>query len=100
MQEYEGIISRVASLTLRIISKIQVIQVYTPRSSNEDEEIIELYKDIVRIMENNKSHYKIIISDFNAKEQNDGGTVGTWVLLPEMRERLSWCSLQHKKPKK
>ena len=80
--EYEGRGSRVASLTMRINSKyhLQVVQVYAPASSHEDEEVEELYKEIARIMEKNKSHYKIIIGDFNAKvgqqQQGNGGTVG------------------------
>jgi hypothetical protein len=57
VQEYEVISSRVASLTLRINSKyhLQVIQVYAITTSHENEEIEELYKDVARIMEKNKS---------------------------------------------
>eukprot|EP00795_Rhopilema_esculentum_P010855 gene10855-biopygen13293 len=83
--EYEGESSRVTSLTLKVNSKyqLQVIQVY-------DEEVEELFEEIGKSMEKNKSQYKIVMGDFNAKvgqhHQSDGATVGNFV-LGERNER-------------
>eukprot|EP00795_Rhopilema_esculentum_P012550 gene12550-biopygen2593 len=69
--EYVGESSRVTSLTLKVDSKyqLQVIQVYAPTSSHNDEEVEELYEEIGKSMEKNKSQYKIVMGDFNAKEE-------------------------------
>ena len=80
------------SLTLKVISKyqLQVIQVYASTSSHSDEEVEELYEEIGKSMEKNKSQYKIIMGDFNAKvgqhHQSDGATVGKFG-LGERNER-------------
>uniref|UniRef100_A0A3P9KP93 Endonuclease/exonuclease/phosphatase domain-containing protein n=1 Tax=Oryzias latipes TaxID=8090 RepID=A0A3P9KP93_ORYLA len=90
--EYEGEGSRVTSLTLKVNSKyqLQVIQVYAPTSSHSDEEVEELYEEIGKSMEKNKSQYKIVMGDFNAKvgqhHQSDGATVGKFG-LGERNER-------------
>ena len=90
--EYEGAGNRVASLTLKINSKyqLQAVQVYVPTSSHNDEEVEELYEEVAKIMEKNKSHYRIIMGDFNAKVgqqlQGDGGAVGAFG-LGERNER-------------
>jgi hypothetical protein len=44
-----------------------VVQVYAPTASHDDEEIEELYEEVSNIVKENKSHFKIIIGDFNAK---------------------------------
>ena len=60
---------------------IQIIQIYAPTTSHEDEEVEELYEEISKAMDKDKSHYKIIMGDFNAKvgkhQQGDGKTTGT-----------------------
>eukprot|EP00795_Rhopilema_esculentum_P008762 gene8762-biopygen9749 len=90
--EYEGESSRVTSLTLKVDSKyqLQVIQVYAPTSSHNDEEVEELYEEIGKSLEKNKSQYKIVMDDFNAKvgqhHQSDGATVGKFG-LGERNER-------------
>ena len=90
--QYEGESSRVASLKLKVNSRyqLQVIQVYAPTSSHSDEEVEELYEEIARSMEKNKSHFKIIMGDFNAKvgqhHNSDGATVGQFG-LGERNER-------------
>ncbi|XP_065064756.1 craniofacial development protein 2-like [Rhopilema esculentum] len=90
--EYKGESSRVTSLTLKVNSKyqLQVIQVYAPTSSHNDEEVEELYEEIGKSMEKNKSQYKIVMGDFNAKvgqhHQSDGATVGKFG-LGERNER-------------
>ena len=84
--EYEGESSRVTSLTLKVNSKyqLQVIQVYAPTSSHNDEEVEELYEEIGKSMKKNKSQYKIVMGDFIAKvgqhHQSDGATVGKFGL--------------------
>ena len=90
--QYEGESSRVASLTLSVNRRyqLQVIQVYAPTSSHSDEEVEELYEEIARSMEKNKSHFKIIMGDFNAKvgqqHKSDGTIVGQFG-LGERNER-------------
>ncbi|XP_046862943.1 craniofacial development protein 2-like [Xenia sp. Carnegie-2017] len=90
--EYEGESSRVTSLTLKVNSKyqLQVIQVYAPTSSHSDEEVKELYEEIERSMDNNRSQFKIVMGDFNAKvgkhHRSDGATVGNFG-LGERNER-------------
>ena len=90
--EYEGAGNIVVSLTLKINSKyqLQVVQVYAPTSSHNDEEVEELYEEVAKIMEKNKSHYKIIMGDFNGKVgqqlQGDEGAVGAFG-LGERNER-------------
>ncbi len=80
--QFEGESSRVAMLTLRVNNRyqLQVIQVYAPTTSHSDEEVEELYEEIARTMEKDKSHFKIIMGDFNAKvgphQQSDGIAVG------------------------
>ena len=80
--EYKGVSSRVASLTLKISSKyqLQVVQVYATTTSHDDEEVEEFYEQITETIEKNKSYYKIIMRDFNAKtgahQQGDGITTG------------------------
>ncbi|MEE4247402.1 MAG: reverse transcriptase domain-containing protein [Kangiellaceae bacterium] len=84
--QFEGAGSRVVSLTLKINKKypMQVMQVYAPTSSHDSEEIEELYDEIEKEMRKNKSHYKIIMGDFNAKvgahHQSDGTRVGNFGL--------------------
>ena len=55
-------------LALKINNKyrLQVIQVYAPSPSYDDGEVEEFYDKLTKVMEQNKSHYKIIMGDFNA----------------------------------
>ena len=82
--EFRGDSSRVASLTIKINTKyyLQVVQVYAPTSTHEDEEVEEFYEEVSKIMSENKSYYKIVIGDFNAKvgghQQGDGAVVGQY----------------------
>ena len=84
MVEFRGDSSRVASLTIKINTKyyLQVVQVYAPTSTHEDEEVEEFYKVVSKIMSDNKNHYKIVIRDFNAKmsghQQGDGAVIGQY----------------------
>ena len=82
----EGESSRMVSLTLKVNGKyqLQVLQVDAPTSSHSDEEFEEMHEEVTRSMEKNKSHFKIIMGDFNAKigqhRQSDGATVGKYGL--------------------
>ena len=82
--EYRGDSSRVASLTIKINAKyhLQIVQVYAPTSTHEDEEVEEFYAEVSKIMSENKSYYKIVLGDFNAKvgshQQGDGAAVGQY----------------------
>ena len=80
--EFRGDSSRVASLPIKVNTKyyLQVVQVYAPTSTHEDEEVEEFYKEVSKIMSESKSYNKIVIGDFNAKvsghQQGDGAVVG------------------------
>ena len=82
--EFRGDSSRVASLAIKINKKyyIQVVQVYSPTSTQEDEEVEEFYEEVSKIVSENKSYYKIVIGDFNVKvgghQQGDGAVVGQY----------------------
>ena len=53
-----------------------------PTSTHEDEEVEEFYEEVSKIMSENKSYYKIVKGDFNAKvgghQQGDGAAVGQY----------------------
>ena len=57
MVEFRGDSSRVASLTIKINTKyyLQVVQLYAPTSTHQDEEVEELYAEVSKIMSENKS---------------------------------------------
>ena len=56
---FRGDRSRVASLIIKINAKyyLQVVQVYAPTSTHEDEEVEEFYKEVSKLMGENKSLY-------------------------------------------
>lgn len=64
-----SIFDRVASITLRLSERytIQIIQVYAPTTSYSEEDIEEVYNEITQALDDNNSHFKYIIGDFNAK---------------------------------
>ena len=55
--EYRGDSSRVASFTIKINTKyhLQVVQIYTPTSTHDDEEVEEFHAEVSKIMSENKS---------------------------------------------
>lgn len=59
---------RVAELVLNINTRYQlkIVQVYAPTSTHSEEEIDKFYNDLENILET-KSHYTIVMGDFNAK---------------------------------
>ena len=73
-----------ASLTIKINTKyyLQVVQVYAPTSTHEGEEVDKFYEEVSKIMSEDKSYYKIVRGDFNAKvgghQQGDGAVVGQY----------------------
>lgn len=48
-------------------STLQRINVYSPKSFTKDEDVIQLYEEITRAKQQEKSHYVIVIGDFNQK---------------------------------
>jgi len=66
---FRGISDRVAELTLRINYRYQItlVQVYLPTTDHPDEEVESVYEDIGNIISRSKSHYNIVMGDFNAK---------------------------------
>ena len=82
--EFRGDSSRVASLTIKINTMyyLQDVQVYAPTSTHEDEAVEEFYEELSKIMSENKSYYKIVIGEFNAKvggnQHGDTAAVGQY----------------------
>lgn len=83
IMKFEGISDRVVSITVKINKRysMQIVQVYAPTTSYDDDEVEEFYEEVTKALESNKSHYKFIIGDFNAKigkhQQSDGKTTGS-----------------------
>jgi hypothetical protein len=69
ISEVKGVNERLAQITLKLNKKysINIIQVYAPTTSHEDEEVDKLYEEINRLMKTSKVHYNLVIGDFNAK---------------------------------
>ena len=73
--------NRVASVTIRISKryKIRIIQVYAPTSVSSQEELEEFYDDLQTEMRYKKTHYLVIMGDFNAKVgKRDEDCVGSF----------------------
>jgi endonuclease/exonuclease/phosphatase family metal-dependent hydrolase len=72
--------SRVAYLILRISKRysLNVIQVYAPTSKHDDVEVEAMCDEISKAMHSYKTHYTVVMGDFNAKGQRCGDelTVG------------------------
>ena len=69
IEEFHATSNRVASVTIRISKryKIRIIQVYAPTSVSSQEELEEFYDDLQTEMRHKKTHYNVIMGDFNAK---------------------------------
>lgn len=67
--DISGVSDRLAKLTLKINERynLDIIQVYFPTSSHSDDEIEEFYQDLQELLDSSKSHYKMVIGDFNAR---------------------------------
>ena len=65
----ESVSTRVAYLILRISSRysLKVIQVYAPTSAHPDDEVETMYEDISKAMHGSKTHFTVVMGDFNAK---------------------------------
>ena len=80
--EFRGDSSTVASLSIKINTKYNLQVVYVPASTHKDDEVEAFYEEVSKIMSDNKSYYKIVIGNFNAKvgghQQGDGAVVGQY----------------------
>ena len=67
--EFRSASERVAMLVVKINSKysVKIIQVYAPTSAYDDEIVEEMYDEINTLMDAVKTHYTMVIGDFNAK---------------------------------
>ncbi|XP_063542661.1 uncharacterized protein LOC134751209 [Cydia strobilella] len=65
----ESVSNRVACLVLRMTQRysLKVIQVYAPTSTHSDDEVEAMYEDISRAMHSSKTHFTVVMGDFNAK---------------------------------
>jgi len=55
-----------------------MFQVNAPTSSHKDEKVEELHEGVAKIMEKNRSYYKIIMGDFNIQCKGRAATPGRW----------------------
>jgi len=63
--------------------------VYAPTTSHLEEEIEDLYEEIQMILDSRKSHYKIVMGDFNAKlgaKQSSDTKLGNWIWQKKKEE--------------
>ena len=63
---FKGQSDRVAEMTIQL-NQLKCMQVYMPTSNHPDEEVEQVYEDIVKILSNSRAHYNIVMRDFNAK---------------------------------
>ena len=81
IEEFHATSNRVASVTIRISKryKIRITQVYAPTSVSSQEELEEFYDDLQTEMRHKKTHYNVIMGDFNAKVgKGDEDCVGSF----------------------
>ena len=69
VSNYIGVSDRVAMIIIKINKRynIKIIQAYLPTSDHTDEEVQTVYEDIDNLMTNHKTHYTVLMGDFNAK---------------------------------
>ena len=103
IEEFHATSNRVASVTIRISKryKIRIIQVYAPTSVSSQEELEEFYDDLQTEMRHKKTHYNVIMGDFNAKvgkgDEDCVGSFGYGVRNDRGDDLINWrsegCSL-------
>ena len=67
--QVESVSARVAYLILRISERysLKVIQVYAPTSTHPDDEVEAMYEDVSRAIHASKTHFTVVMGDFNAR---------------------------------
>lgn len=65
----ETISTRVILLILKLNSRysLKVIQVYAPTTGHTDEEVEKFYEEVTEALQRTRTHYTILMGDFNAK---------------------------------
>ncbi|XP_072037166.1 craniofacial development protein 2-like [Amphiura filiformis] len=60
---------RIAQIIIQLseMYRLQIIQVYAPTTNHDEEEVIEDYEEVYKLMEEEKTHFKIVMGDFNAQ---------------------------------
>ncbi|XP_072043116.1 craniofacial development protein 2-like [Amphiura filiformis] len=60
---------RIAQIIIQLTERyrLQIIQVYAPTTNHDEEEVIELYEEVYKLIEEEKTHFKIVMGDFNAQ---------------------------------
>lgn len=66
--EFKSTSDRVAMIVLKLNSRysMKIVQVYMPTSTHPDEEIEEVYEEIEELLDSCKTHYTMVMGDFNA----------------------------------
>ena len=69
LEEVTGTYERLAYVKIRINAgySIQILQAYFPTTEHPDEEVEKSYESIEKILREVKSHYSIVMGDFDAK---------------------------------
>ena len=64
---FKSVSDRLAQLTIRINGEyhLNITQAYLPTSRHDDQEVENVYEDIVNLITNSKAHYNVIIGDFD-----------------------------------
>jgi hypothetical protein len=67
--EYKSASNRAAMIVIKLSKRysLKVIQVYAPSTSHDDEEVEEFYENVNTLMDCTRTHFTMIIGDFNAK---------------------------------
>lgn len=66
--DYKSTSDRVAMIVLQLNNRysMKIVQVYMPTTAHPDEEIEEIYEEIEELLDSCKTHYTMVIGDFNA----------------------------------
>ena len=93
--------SRVAELVVRVIDRYQlkIVQVYAPTTSHSDEETVNFYNIIDKILEK-KTHYTIAMGDLmrklEDKQIHQKGRQNASAWSSEMKEETNHCLILYR----
>ncbi|XP_030747131.1 craniofacial development protein 2-like [Sitophilus oryzae] len=90
--DVKNISPRVICLTIKLNKKysVKVIQAYAPTTESTDDELENFYEDVSTALQNGKTHYTMLIGDFNAKvgsKQDEAETSVSYHGLGSRNER-------------
>jgi endonuclease/exonuclease/phosphatase family metal-dependent hydrolase len=80
--DYKSTTDRVAMIVIKLNSKysVKIIQAYMPTTGHDDKELEAVYEEINELMDGCRTHYTMVMGDFNAKiglqQRNEQGVMG------------------------